>query len=29
MLALGDINKKKIQDYKIEPCLEDDVILGE
>lgn len=29
MLLLGDLNKKRKEDFKVEPCLEDDVILGE
>ena len=29
MLQLGDISKKSQKDFQIEPCLEDDVILGE
>lgn len=29
MLQLGDINKKNYEDFQVEPCLEDDVILGE
>ena len=29
MLALGDLNKTKVEDFNVEPCLDDDVILGE
>jgi hypothetical protein len=29
MLQLGDINKKSENDFQIEPCLDEDVILGE
>ena len=29
MLMLGDFNKKHKEDFKVEPTLEDDVILGE
>jgi hypothetical protein len=29
MLMLGDMSKKSKEDFKVEPCLEDDVILGE
>jgi hypothetical protein len=29
MLKLGDMNKKSKEDFKVEPCLQDDVILGE
>lgn len=29
MLLLGDMNKKSKDDFKVEPCLQDDVILGE
>lgn len=29
MLQLGDISKKRHEDFQVEPCLEDDVILGE
>jgi hypothetical protein len=29
MLLLGDLNKKRKEDFKVEPTLEDDVILGE
>ena len=29
MLMLGDMNKKNKDDFKVEPCLQDDVILGE
>ena len=29
MLLLGDFNKRKNEDFKVEPTLEDDVILGE
>ena len=28
MLALGDLNKTKVEDFNVEPCLDDDVILG-
>ncbi len=29
MLMLGDMSKKNKDDFKVEPCLQDDVILGE
>lgn len=29
MLGLGDLKKVKVEDFKVEPCLEDDRILGE
>lgn len=29
MLLLGDLNKKSKEDFKVEPTLDDDVILGE
>lgn len=29
MLMLGDMAKKSKEDFKVEPCLEDDAILGE
>jgi len=29
MLLLGDFNKRNKDDFKVEPTLEDDVILGE
>ena len=29
MLDLGDLKKVKVEDFNVEPCLDDDVILGE
>lgn len=29
MLQIGEFKKMDIEDYKVEPCLDDDVILGE
>lgn len=29
MLMLGDLTKKSLDDFKVEPFLEEDVILGE
>lgn len=29
MLLLGDLKKDRLEDFIIEPCLEDEVVLGE